>query len=83
MDRIRFFSLVAIPPTTSRSRRSPSDAYFKNAIAEESTKLSTKVDDSQKTVLEKVEILFDRKFLSTAGAIVGCLAIMFGIVSFF
>ncbi len=55
---------------------------LKNTIAEESTKLSTKVDDSQKTVLEKVEILFDRKFLSTAGAIVGCLAIMFGIVTF-
>jgi deoxycytidine triphosphate deaminase len=55
---------------------------LKNTIADEAKKLSTKVDDSQKTVLEKVENLFDRKFLSIAGTIVGCLAIMFGAVTF-
>ncbi len=55
---------------------------LKETIADEAKKLSGKVDDSQKTVLERVEILFDRKFLSIAGAIVGCLAVMFGVVTF-
>ncbi len=55
---------------------------LKETIADEARKLSGKVDDSQRTVLEKVEALFDRKFLSIAGAIVGCLAIMFGVVTF-
>ena len=55
---------------------------LKETIANEAQKLSRKVDDSQKTVLEKVETLFDRKFLSIAGAIIGCLAVMFGVVTF-
>lgn len=55
---------------------------LKNTIADEAQKLSTKVDDSQRTVLDKVENLFDRKFLSIAGAIIGCLAVMFGVVTF-
>ncbi len=40
------------------------------------------MEESQKTVLEKVEHLFNRKFLQVAGAIVGSLSIMFGIVTF-
>jgi deoxycytidine triphosphate deaminase len=55
---------------------------LKDTIADEAKKLSTKVDDSQKSVLDKVESLFDRKFLSIAGAIIGCLALMFGAVTF-
>jgi len=55
---------------------------LKGAITEETTKLSNKVDESQRTVLEKVESLFDRKFYQAAGAIIGCLAIMFGVVTF-
>jgi deoxycytidine triphosphate deaminase len=55
---------------------------LKGAITEETKKLSDKVDSAQNTVLEKVENLFDRKFYQTAGAIIGCLAIMFGVVTF-
>lgn len=55
---------------------------LKGAITEETRKLSDKVDDSQKTVLEKVENLFDRKFYQAAGAIIACLSIMFGVVTF-
>jgi deoxycytidine triphosphate deaminase len=55
---------------------------LKNAITDETSKLSAKVEDSQKTVLDKVENLFNRKFLQVAGAIVGCLSVMFGIVTF-
>jgi deoxycytidine triphosphate deaminase len=55
---------------------------LKGAISEETKKLSDKVDDSQKTVLEKVEYLFNRKFLQSVGSIIACLSIMFGIVTF-
>ena len=55
---------------------------LKGAITEETRKLSDKVDDAQRTVLEKVENLFTRKFLQSVGAIIGCLSIMFGIVTF-
>jgi deoxycytidine triphosphate deaminase len=57
-------------------------AVLKETISTEGNKLSEKVDTSQRTILEKVENLFDRKFLTTAGAIVGCIAIMFGIITF-
>jgi len=55
---------------------------LKDAIASETKTLAKKVDDSRETALKEVENLFDRKFLSIAGAIVGCLAIMFGAVAF-
>ena len=55
---------------------------LKSAITDETTKLSDKVEESQKTVLEKVEALFNQKFLQVAGAIIGCISIMFGIVTF-
>jgi deoxycytidine triphosphate deaminase len=55
---------------------------LKEAIEEQARTLSKKVDDSQKTTLEKVEAFFDRKFHTVAGAIVGCIAIMFGVVTF-
>lgn len=55
---------------------------LKGAIKEETQKLSDKVDDSQKTVLEKVENLFDRKFYQSIAAIIACLSIMFGVITF-
>lgn len=55
---------------------------LKGAITDETKKLSDKVDDSQKTVLEKVEALFNQKFLQVGGAIVGCISIMFAAVTF-
>jgi hypothetical protein len=55
---------------------------LKDTIAEQTDKLSDKVDESQKTVLEKVESLFDRKFLSIAGAVIGVLLMMYGGAAF-
>jgi len=55
---------------------------LKETIAGEAEKLSKKMEESQKAALEKVEILFDRKFLGIAGAILGSLSIMFGAVKF-
>jgi deoxycytidine triphosphate deaminase len=55
---------------------------LKDTIATEANRLSNKVDETQKTVLEKVEVLFDRKFVSIVGAVGGFLAIMYGAVTF-
>jgi deoxycytidine triphosphate deaminase len=55
---------------------------LKTTIADEAKKLSEKVDESQKTAFEKVEHLFDRKLIGIAGAIVGCIALMFSAVTF-
>jgi deoxycytidine triphosphate deaminase len=55
---------------------------LKDAIAEQTNKLSGKVDESQKTVLEKVESLFDRKFLAIAGGVIGILVMMYGGATF-
>jgi len=55
---------------------------LKDAIAQETQKLSDQVEKAQKSTLDKVESLFDRKFLSIAGSIVGCLALMYGAVTF-
>jgi deoxycytidine triphosphate deaminase len=51
-------------------------------IAEEAKNLSKKVDDSHATALEKVEHLFDRKFVSIAGTTLGCISLMFAAVTF-
>jgi len=55
---------------------------LKAAIFDETKKLSDKVDSAQKTVLEKVEDMFTRKFLQAFGAIIGCFSIMFGVLTF-
>jgi deoxycytidine triphosphate deaminase len=55
---------------------------LKDTIADEAKKLSGKVDDSQRTVLEKVEDLFDRKFLNAVGKIVAAGVVMYGAANF-
>jgi deoxycytidine triphosphate deaminase len=55
---------------------------LKTAITDETTKLSNKVDQSEKSVLEKVEFLFNKKFIEIAGAIVACISIMFAAITF-
>jgi deoxycytidine triphosphate deaminase len=61
---------------------SNSVGVLKQTIETETGKLSKRVDDSQRTVLEKVEDLFNRKFYQAVGAIIGCLSVMFGILTF-
>jgi deoxycytidine triphosphate deaminase len=51
---------------------------LRTAITDETKKLSGKVDDSQKNVLEKVESLFNVKFAQAIGVIIGCIPIMYG-----
>jgi hypothetical protein len=51
-------------------------------IEKEAQNLSTKVDESRKTALEMVESLFDRKFITIIGAVVGCGSMMYGAAVF-
>jgi hypothetical protein len=55
---------------------------LKTAITDETTKLSNKVDESQKTVLDKVETLFNQKFFQIVGVIVGCIPLTFATITF-
>lgn len=55
---------------------------LKDTIAEEARKLSGKVDDSQRTVLQRVEDLFDRKFMGAIGRIVAAGSVMYGTAVF-
>ena len=53
---------------------------LKETIGKEAEKLSAKVDESQKNVLEKVEALFDRKIVGVIGRIAATLSVMYGVV---
>lgn len=55
---------------------------LKTAISDETTKLSAKVDESQKSVLEKVESLFDHKFMGAIGRLIAAGAMMYGAARF-
>jgi uncharacterized phage infection (PIP) family protein YhgE len=55
---------------------------LKGTITDETKKLSEKVDESQERALERVEHLFHKKFFQIVGAVVACLSLMFGAVTF-
>ena len=57
-------------------------ATLKDTISEQTKQLSEKVDKSQETVLEKVEHLFDRKFLGAIGRIIAAGSVMYGAAVF-
>src|SRR5712691_12123867 len=46
-------------------------------IEAETTTLSTKLEDTRKSLLEKVEALFDQKFLKVMGVIIGAAPVMY------
>ena len=51
-------------------------------IGSETETLSGKIEDIRNNVLDKVELLFDRKFLRISGVILGVIPIMYGGVTF-
>ncbi len=57
-------------------------AELSSKIATETKTLSDKIEETRNNVLEKVEYLFDRKFLGIAGVIIGILPIMYGAITF-
>lgn len=57
-------------------------ATLKQTIADQTDRFSKKVEESQETVLGKVESLFDKKFLSIAGGVIGAICLMYGASTF-
>ena len=51
-------------------------------IQSETSTLAGKLEQERKNVLERVESLFDRKFLRVVGIIVGAIPVMYGGVSY-
>jgi deoxycytidine triphosphate deaminase len=51
-------------------------------MEKETNTLSTKIDDTKNSLLEKADVLFDRKFYRTTGIIVGAIPVLYGIVAF-
>lgn len=51
-------------------------------IEEETRALSGKLEESRENLLEKVEILFDRKFFRIIGIIIGAISVMYGSLRF-
>lgn len=51
-------------------------------IEAETRTLTDKLDEARKNLLEKVEVLFDRKFLRVCGVIIGAIPIMYGGVTY-
>lgn len=47
-------------------------------IEEETRALSGKLEESRENLLEKVEILFDRKFFRIIGIMIGAISVMYG-----
>jgi deoxycytidine triphosphate deaminase len=47
-------------------------------IASETTTLASKLEETKERVLERVEALFDRKFLVVAGVIIGAIPLIYG-----
>lgn len=55
---------------------------LKDAISDETQKLSAKVEESQKSALERVEALLDRKMFGAIGRVVAALSLMYGAAVF-
>lgn len=51
-------------------------------IEDETSTLSAKIDELRRAVLDKVELMFNKKFLWIVGVIVGAIPIMYGGVVF-
>jgi multisubunit Na+/H+ antiporter MnhB subunit len=51
-------------------------------IEAETKTLSSKIEETRGSVLEKVEALFDRKFLRIVGIIIGAIPIMYGGITY-
>ena len=55
---------------------------MKEEFQTQSAALGDKIDERTQNMLEKVEILFDRKFLRVTGLVIAAVPIMYGVVTF-
>jgi deoxycytidine triphosphate deaminase len=76
------FEIVSKDVLLLREQFEQRTSELSSKIETETQTLSGKLEDSRKNILEKVEALFDRKFLRIAGVIIGAVPVMYGGVMF-
>lgn len=76
------FEVVSSDVRMMRDEFQRRTAELSDKIQTETSTLSGKLEEERKNVLEKVESLFDRKFLRVVGIIVGAIPIMYAGVTF-
>jgi deoxycytidine triphosphate deaminase len=76
------FETVSSDVRMMRDEFSRQTAELATKIQSETGTLATKLEDERKNILERVEALFDRKFIRIAGIIVGAIPVMYGGITF-
>lgn len=76
------FELVSSDVRMMRDEFSKRTNELSTKIQTETSTLSGKLEEDRKNTIDKVEILFDRKFLRIVGIIVGAIPIMYGGLNF-
>jgi deoxycytidine triphosphate deaminase len=76
------FEVVSADVRMMRDEFQSRTTELSNKIQTETATLAGQLEEQRKSILEKVEFLFDRKFLRVAGIIVGAIPIMYGGVTF-
>ncbi len=76
------FEVVSADVRMMKEEFSRRTAELSDKIASETTTLSTKIQETRESLIEKVEALFDRKFLIIVGIIIGAIPLVYGGVNF-
>jgi deoxycytidine triphosphate deaminase len=72
------FELVSADVRMMKDEFQRRTAELSDKIASETTALTEKLNETKQSMLEKVEALFDRKFLTIAGTIAGVITLGYG-----
>ncbi|MGH7814625.1 MAG: hypothetical protein ACREQI_11575 [Candidatus Binataceae bacterium] len=76
------FEVVSSDVRLMRDEFQRRSTELSDEIQTETSTLARKLEEERKNVLERVESLFDRKFLRVAGIIIGAIPVMYGGVTF-
>jgi deoxycytidine triphosphate deaminase len=76
------FELVSVDVRVMKEEFTQRTAELANKIEKETTTLSTKIEDAKNTLLDRADILFDRKFFRSTGIVIGAIPVLYGVVSF-
>jgi len=76
------FEIVSTDVRMMRDEFSKRTDELSRKIQTETSTLAGKLEEDRKNILERVESLFDRKFLRVGGIILGAIPIMYGGVTF-
>jgi len=76
------FEIVSTDVRMMREEFSKRTNELSTKIQTETSTLAGKLEEDRKNILERVEALFDRKFLRVVGIIMGAIPIMYGGVTF-